>query len=159
MDTTLLLSDVIPSIPMPIIIISLAAITIAIHIFAYLQWGSIFLSALTANLFLGSMAWFGIIPIWIPFLSFTLGLGFGLLPMSNPSSNMPIAAEETDKWQIYGQQLKDAYSAKFGGENKGFNEEIDKRILVMQRLRTGFTHTIARDWLKRMESFTEARKR
>lgn len=62
-----------------------------------------------------------------------------------------------DYWVKYGKHLKLAYTSKFGGGNKGFDEEVDARVLVMQNNGSGWTRTLAKDWLKRMHNFTEAK--
>lgn len=62
-----------------------------------------------------------------------------------------------DYWVQYGKGLKLAYASKFGGENNGFNQEIDQRVGVMMNNGRGFTRALAKDWLKRMHKFTEAK--
>jgi len=59
------------------------------------------------------------------------------------------------KWIIYGERMKRAYRAKFGYDNKGFNEEVDQHILTMRTLDEGATRDINEDWLKRMAKFVE----
>lgn len=100
---------------------------------------------------------------WLP-LSITIGymlisaitIGFILF-------NVPSEPQTEDKevnistWDNYGQLIKDAYAAKFGGVNNGFNQEVDTRIRIMNHNGRGFTRTIAYDWLKRMKKFTEAK--
>jgi hypothetical protein len=63
--------------------------------------------------------------------------------------------ENIDYWDKHAQELKEAYSAKFGGENTGFNDEVDKHILIMKKLGNSFTRTLAWEWLKRMDKFTD----
>ena len=59
------------------------------------------------------------------------------------------------KWRAFGNRLKAAYTAKFGGENIGFNQEVDQRINVMRSLGKGSTKSLAEDWLKRIAKFVE----
>jgi|WetSurMetagenome_2_1015567.scaffolds.fasta_scaffold68395_5 hypothetical protein len=61
------------------------------------------------------------------------------------------------RWGDFGNRMKAAYTAKFGGENKGFNDEVDKRIAVMKSLsfKEGMTKETTEDWLKRMAVFVE----
>ncbi len=58
-------------------------------------------------------------------------------------------------WEAYGNRLKEAYSAKFGGENTAFNDEVDMRIKVMKTLGRGYTKKVHKDWLKRTAKFVE----
>lgn len=59
------------------------------------------------------------------------------------------------KWNAFGNRLKAAYSAKFGGDNKGFDDEVDEHIKAVKALGKGFTKSIDVDWLKRMAKFVE----
>ena len=60
------------------------------------------------------------------------------------------------RWTDFGIRMKKAYSAKFGGENPGFNEEVDLRINIMRALKPNSrSKVIAEDWLKRMSAFVE----
>jgi len=59
------------------------------------------------------------------------------------------------KWNAFGNRLKLAYTAKFGGENPAFNSEVDGHIKVLQALGKGYTKSQAEDWLKRMAKFVE----
>jgi len=61
------------------------------------------------------------------------------------------------RWGDFGNRMKLAYTAKFGGENSGFNEEVDQHIAIMRALTksSGTTKEIAEDWLKRMAQFVE----
>lgn len=65
------------------------------------------------------------------------------------------STEEQIDWTRYGERLKLAYTAKFGGENPGFNSEVDYRIKIMVNTDGGYTRQIAKDWVKRMSKFTE----
>jgi hypothetical protein len=57
-------------------------------------------------------------------------------------------------WKSYGERLKLAYAAKFGGRNMGFENEVDYRIKIMIDTDKGFAREVAKDWLKRMSKFT-----
>ena len=59
------------------------------------------------------------------------------------------------KWKDFGNRLKLAYAAKFGGENKAFNDEVDAHIKVMRVMSKGYTKSLDEDWLKRMSRFVE----
>lgn len=121
----------------------------------YMHFGSPRLSAFIS---LGTMlivTMLGMIPIWITFIYGTMVVG-SLFFFTGDSESQEIA-QARNTWAAYGERLKEAYAAKFGGRNPGFEDEVDKRIAVMQNLKKGFTHTIARDWLKRTENFTEAK--
>jgi hypothetical protein len=61
----------------------------------------------------------------------------------------------TKKWADFGNRMKAAYTAKFGYENTGFNEEVDQHIAVMHTLGKGYTKSLNEDWLKRMAKFVE----
>lgn len=59
------------------------------------------------------------------------------------------------KWRAFGNRMKEAYTAKFGYPNPGFNEEVDQHIKAMEVLGHGDTKHINEDWLKRMAKFVE----
>jgi hypothetical protein len=59
------------------------------------------------------------------------------------------------KWNSFGERMKAAYAAKFGGENKEFNSEVDMHINAMKALGSGQTKSVNMDWLKRMAKFVE----
>lgn len=63
--------------------------------------------------------------------------------------------EEQIDWLRYGNRLKLAYAAKFGGENSGFNGEVDYKIKIMVNTDKGYTRQLAKDWVKRMSKFVE----
>lgn len=129
-------------------------LSLALFIFIYLQSGSIFIGATLGAaplIILGS--WLGYVPFYILVLPLFL---CSILFTSGDSDNFT-EAQVHNEWGEYSNRIKKTYSAKFGGENPGFNDEVDKRIAVMQNCGQGFTRTIARDWLKRMERFTEAK--
>lgn len=56
-------------------------------------------------------------------------------------------------WRDYGERLKKAYTAKFGGDNPGFESEVDYRIKLMVDTDKGYHREVAKDWLKRMSKF------
>jgi hypothetical protein len=62
--------------------------------------------------------------------------------------------QEKIDWLRYGERLKLGYTAKFGGENQGFNNEVDYKIKIMVNTDKGFTRQLAKDWIKRMSKFT-----
>ena len=108
-----------------------------------------------------SAFYFHFIPVWIA-LIYILLCGYYLaywiffsVPKDSTTETEPITGQS--QWDIYGQQLKDAYTAKFGGQNTGFNSEVDKRISIMNHNGKGFTRSLAYDWLKRMNRFTESK--
>ncbi len=59
------------------------------------------------------------------------------------------------KWRAFGTRLKEAYTAKFGYPNPGFEQEVDQHIKAMEALGHGYTKSIDEDWLKRMAKFVE----
>jgi len=59
------------------------------------------------------------------------------------------------KWSAFGNRMKVAYSAKFGGDNPGFDEEVDAHIKAVKALGKGFTKSVDMDWLKKMAKFVE----
>ena len=44
--------------------------------------------------------------------------------------------ELQDQWDSYSKRLKSAYSSKFGGENKGFDDEVDCRNYASMNLKS-----------------------
>lgn len=59
------------------------------------------------------------------------------------------------RWNDFGNRMKVAYTAKFGGENVEFNKEVDMHINAVRVLSGGATKKIDMDWLKRMAKFVE----
>ncbi len=59
------------------------------------------------------------------------------------------------KWRAFGNRLKEAYTAKFGYPNPGFEQEVDQHIRAMEALGHGYTKSLDEDWLKRMAKFVE----
>ena len=60
------------------------------------------------------------------------------------------------KWSAYGNRLKEAYSAKFGGANPAFNVEVDMHISSVRAMGgSSMTKETNMDWLKRMAEFVE----
>jgi hypothetical protein len=59
------------------------------------------------------------------------------------------------KWDSFGNRMKVAYSAKFGGRNSAFDLEVDQHVLAMKSLGKGYTKTIDKEWMKRMAKFVE----
>jgi uncharacterized membrane protein len=139
------------------IIIVIVMVTM-IYLSVYLWSGSNILSAAGSMLITLAGVFLGMIPIWTALLLglfLTVSLSFHLGGYSTDQ------IEATNKgetgWQEYGNRLKESYAAKFGGRNLGFEDEVDKRIAIMQNLKNGFSRTLARDWLKRIERFTETK--
>jgi hypothetical protein len=59
-------------------------------------------------------------------------------------------------WISFGNRLKKAYSAKFGGDNIEFDKEVDNHVNLMRTMGgDSTTKSIAKDWLKRTASFVE----
>ncbi len=138
-----------------IIVTILLAVLISIMVYFYT--GGILIAVISATAEIMVSGFLGFIPLWIVFLQVLCIVSTFLFFSISDSTKSQTVAQNTDAWVEYGNKLKTAYSAKFGGENTGFNDEIDYRIAIMQNLKHGFTHTIARDWLKRMERFTESK--
>ena len=59
------------------------------------------------------------------------------------------------RWDSFGNRMKVAYSAKFGGRNPAFDEAVDQHVLAMKSLGKGYTKTIDKQWMKRMAKFVE----
>jgi hypothetical protein len=139
------------------IIVCFATLLLGIAIWIYTR--SYLLTAVTTSGMLFAGAFIGFIPMFIPICHFLLSVIYISYNMFNykPSDLPDTPLGQVDYWEAYGNRLKEAYSAKFGGENKGFNDEVNNRIVIMQKLKHGFTNTIAYDWLKRMKKFTEAK--
>ena len=86
----------------------------------------------------------------------TTTLTYNILAPLDPESEAHEAVNASS-WAEYGQRLKLAYASKYGGENGGFNQEVDQRVGVMEHNGRGWTRTLAKSWLKRMSVFTEAK--
>ncbi len=147
------------------LLLVIATITVAMGSFAFLYrlTGSFALSILpTAPIFFVSETVFHTFPVWVVVMVFffvTLNILYylyGSVP-SEPVLDTAGNQQGASTWDIYGQQLKAAYSAKFGATNTGFNEEVNARIAIMNNNGRGFTRSLAYDWLKRMHKFTEAK--
>lgn len=130
---------------------------------AYFVFGSTFMAmaAMAPTTFIG--AYLGIIPWWI---AWTYCIPAMFFFMANIIGDVMGAGEEEavseqvsgqDRWEAYGQRLKNAYEAKYGYKNPAFDEEVDSHIRQMQHLGKGFTRSIAKGWLKRMRRMTEAK--
>ncbi len=65
------------------------------------------------------------------------------------------SSKEQIDWLRYGERLKLAYASKFGGDNRGFDGEVDYHIKIMVSNDKGFTRQLAKDWVKRMSKFVE----
>jgi hypothetical protein len=63
--------------------------------------------------------------------------------------------EERIDWTTYGERLKLAYTAKFGGDNPGFDSEVDYHVKIMVNTDRGYTRQLAKDWMHRMSKFVE----
>jgi len=59
------------------------------------------------------------------------------------------------KWDSFGNRMKEAYSAKFSGENPAFNAEVDAHIKIMKTLGKGATKGMTWDWLRSRCKFVE----
>ena len=137
-----------------VLIISLTA-TVAIFVFLLLITGSYLFAFTLSAPFLVLNAMLGNVPYWIPpvyiFIGIALSVTYAVIKEDVELPPTP------DYWDAYGEDMKNAYSSKFGGANTGFNEEVDIRIGVMKHNGRGFTRTIATLWLKRMHKFTECK--
>jgi hypothetical protein len=58
-------------------------------------------------------------------------------------------------WDALGNRMKEAYSAKFGGENPAFNTEVDAHIKIMKTLGKGATKGMTWYWLRSRCKFVE----
>jgi Na+(H+)/acetate symporter ActP len=132
---------------------------VAVGVTAYLLTGNKYIAMVSQTGGVIACVFVGVLPHWV-----ALCYGFFVVAFTvsqvfyNPEGEVDaIETQAMDEWEAYGQRLKLAYSAKFGGDNPGFDDEVNQRVRVMQRIRGGFTHTIARDWLRRMEKFTESK--
>jgi len=59
------------------------------------------------------------------------------------------------KWDAFGNRMKVAYSAKFGGKNPAFSEAVGQHITAVKVLGKGYTKDINIQWLKRTAKFVE----
>lgn len=136
-----------------VIIIFTIALTLSVILFCSMIFGNVRLGVLFGFIPLSFCGFINIIPIYI-------GIIYGVFSYITFSlfrdvEYNEVNKEEIDYWTIYSNKMKLAYCAKFGGNNSGFNDEVDKRIAIMVRLRKGYTRSIAQSWLKQMEKFTE----
>jgi hypothetical protein len=140
-----------------LLIIIFIALIVGIAIFIFTHSYLLVIIAGWITLYIGASM--GFIPFFIPVFYVLISIILISYSIFNykPSDLPEAPSEQFDYWEAYGNRLKEAYSAKFGGENKGFNDEVNNRIVIMQKLKHGFTNTIAYDWLKRMKKFTEAK--
>lgn len=98
---------------------------------------------------------FGFIPMWFVFITIPISIAVVLFIPNELSEQQE--TRDIDYWDLYADGLKKAYASKFGYQNTGFDDEVNKRIDVMKNCGRGFSRTIARDWLRRMHKFTEAK--
>lgn len=106
-------------------------------------------------LFIG--LWLGFIPIWLALMLGAFAFSTVWLYGFGGSSEVPQGETPSTYWQKYGDNIKLAYAAKFGGRNAGFDDEVNTRINIMEHNGRGFTRTLANEWLKRMSRFTESK--
>jgi hypothetical protein len=59
------------------------------------------------------------------------------------------------KWDSFGNRMKAAYAAKFGGDNPEFDKVVDQHVLAMKTQGKGYTKDIDEQWMKRMAKFVE----
>lgn len=57
--------------------------------------------------------------------------------MQEPKENV----EVVEVWEDFGERLKVAYAAKFGGDNPAFNQEVDAMILQCKTMKKGIGDT------------------
>lgn len=86
----------------------------------------------------------------LPFM-FALMVIFGALKNLGADTQEEIAAQIN--WTRYGERLKLAYAAKFGGDNPGFDQEVDLHIKILVDTDKGYTRQLAKDWVERMSKF------
>lgn len=145
-------------IPVPILgIIITSALVLFAFLFCLLTFGSMLLGiAASIGIMIASNV-LGFIPIWILVIYALISLYLSYFAYYAETGTTQ-ETENGDRWEEYGNRLKMAYSSKFGGDNNGFNQEVDSRIKIMQNNGKGFTRSIAHRWLKRIERFTEVKK-
>jgi vacuolar-type H+-ATPase subunit I/STV1 len=104
-------------IPQNIIFMAIAGcFMIAVSLFTYFYLGSSLLALFSTIPIIGIAVFLGVFPIWIAVIYAVMGFvvvyfgGFG----GTDSETQP---EYSDEWITYGNKLKNAYTAKFGGEN------------------------------------------
>lgn len=93
----------------------------------------------------------GVLPL---VFMFALILGGGILVFGG------MAVVRYLNWNAFGNRLKLAYTAKFGGENPQFNEAVDQHIQIVRTLSLGTetgTKKMAEEWLKRMAHMVEVK--
>lgn len=92
----------------------------------------------------------GLIPIWM------IGI-FTLLAIIIHTSQLYSFSPTSEhfNWNSYGERVKQAYSAKYFGENSGFNEEVDVRIKIMRETDKGIQRELAKAWLRRKSRWLE----
>lgn len=92
---------------------------------------------------------FDIAPLW--FIMICISFGFCILMWYMFHDVVYVV----DDWDSFGIRLKVAYSAKYGGKNPAFNEEVDRHIATVKALGNGYTRAITMDWLKRVARMVE----
>lgn len=89
---------------------------------------------------------------FLPFLPLIL-VGGGILLLI--AVNYAPKVMDYISWRNFGQRMKKAYEAKFGGRNEEFDREVDNRIAAMQYLENGQTRQQTVQWLKSHARFVE----
>jgi hypothetical protein len=121
-------------------------ILMGLGIFGYFMMNQQIASMDTTQLSSAAQAMISIVPI----LFVAMVIGVIIMSLGKDSE-----AEKQIDWTKYGERLKLAYAAKFGGENPGFNNEVDYRIKILVNTDKGFTRQLAKDWVKRMSDFVD----
>lgn len=121
---------------------------VVLTITTYLWTGNMALSSLA--LFIGSIVTsaLGFTPVWIiPIFVVIASLSFLKFSyIGEPSTRYP---------DSYKERLVDAYKAKFGYLDPGFLVEVDTHIRAIETLRRGYTRSVHKAKLKRLEKFVE----
>ena len=153
---TLPLISVVPHYAVILIALAIAmCIGVVLFLLSRVWWVSVLAYVLSVTVMWMFWHW---VPGWIVAVNWILAvpiLFFGFpTGSSNPTSDNTNIITGFSSGR-YGERMKRAYASKFGGTNKGFNEEVDARIAVMRTQGKGDTRTIAQEWLKSRAHFVE----
>ncbi len=139
-------------------IIIVLSVTFLVNIFVLFITKSRLISLISSMISILFCSIVGIIPLWIT-VTTLLTCGIYTFYYISASPVVPDGDSVIDYWDLYSDRMKKAYEAKFGYANTGFDDEVNRRINVMKNINSGFTQTIAKEWLNRMERFTEMKNR
>jgi len=90
----------------------------------------------------------GLIPLWSV-------LVYGLVVTALIFRDYSVPIQHYFMWTAFGNRLKAGYSAKFGGSNSAFTEEVDQHINAVRALGKGYTKTLNIEKLKTISKFVE----